>query len=254
MTKPHLERAAIFSAISSAIRAARRLAGPVRLPLGLALATAAATGMMAGMAAAVSTPVAARGLTADLLACRDIADADERLACYDRVVERRNESARAPAAASAPEARTADPAADPRTDPRTDSRTDSRTSAPATRPAEPGTAATPAPRADGAAETGTLPSAEELFGRDPAAIQREVDRATGREALQQIAGEVVELVEMAPDRIAVKLDNGQIWRQTVPGRFFLREGHQVEIRRASLGSYMLSRAGSNRSIRVERAD
>lgn len=226
MTKPHLEKPAISSAIcraiSSASAAARRLAALVRLPLGLALATAAATAMTAVMAAAVSTPVAARGLPADLLACRDIADADERLACYDRAVERPKEAEAG--------------------------------GAPATRSAESGTAATPAPRAGGAAETGTLPSAEELFGRDPEAIQREVDRATGREALQQIAGEVVELVEIAPDRIAVKLDNGQIWRQTVPGRFFLREGHEVEVRRASLGSYMLSRAGSNRSIRVERAD
>ncbi|WP_405234412.1 hypothetical protein [Lentisalinibacter salinarum] len=186
--------------------------------------------MLLAVATTVAGPAGAQGLPADLLACRGIAGADERLACYDRAAERRADTKRnsvgePPGAVTQP----ATPSAPTRTE-------------------------TPPSPGDASAETAPLPSPEELFGRDPADIQRRMDRAVGREELQRITGEVVELIEITPDRIAVKLDNGQIWRQTVPSRFFLREGHEVEIRRATLGSYMMSRAGSSRSIRVERAD
>jgi hypothetical protein len=174
-------------------------ASPAAVPAAPPIATAVGTLLAAAaIAIIVAGPAGAQGLPADLLACRDIAGADERLACYDRAVDRRAD--------------------------------------------------------DAGTETAPMTSPEELFGRDPADIQRRMDQAAGREELQQITGEVVELIEITPDRIAVKLDNGQIWRQTVPSRFLLREGQEVEIRRASLGSYLMSRAGSSRSIRVERAD
>jgi len=180
------------------------------------------------LAAGATVTAGAQPLPADLLACRDIAGADERLACYDQAVDRRAGDARDPATSSPPV-----------------------TTPPASAQAEAApSAADPGPGAD----TDPLPAPEELFGHDPAEIQRRMDQAAGREELQQITAEVVELIEISPDRIAVRLDNGQIWRQTVPSRFLLREGHEVEIRRASLGSYMMSRAGSSRSIRVERAD
>jgi len=196
-------------------------------PAGPAAAQAAQT----AQAAEAAQP--AQALPAELLACRDISAADERLACYDRAVRRHagerppQASGPRPPAAETPPASARAPTPDA-----------------GRRGADPG----------GGAETAPLPSPAELFGRDPADIQRRMDQAAGREELQQITGEVVELIEIAPDRIAVKLDNGQIWRQTDPARFFLREGHAVEIRRATLGSYMMSRTGSSRSVRVERAD
>ena len=184
-------------------------------------------------------PAAAQSLPADLLACRDIVAADERLVCYDRAVDRRvDHTGDAPGSTAGEPGASVPPAAT--------SPASAQAAAPASAP--------PASVADRRSETAPLPTPEELFGRDSTEIQRRVDQATGREELQKITGVVVELIEIAPDRIAVKLDNGQIWRQTVPDRFFLREGHEVEIRRATLGSYLMNRAGSSRSIRVERAD
>lgn len=215
-------------------------AGSIAIRIAILLAAAATATMVA------AGPAAAQSLPADLLACRDIAGADERLACYDRAVERR--------------ADTAGDVADDATDDMADDMADDTAVASAPPPAAPAPASaraqTPPPAADAGAgsETAPLPSPEELFGRDPVDIQRRMDVAAGREELQQITGEVVELIEITPDRIAFKLDNGQIWRQTVAGRFLLREGQEVEIRRATLGSYLMSRAGSSRSIRVERAD
>ena len=49
------------------------------------------------------------------------------------------------------------------------------------------------------------------------------------------------------------LENGSVWRQVdnEPVRVSPRQGMSVEIRRASLGSYMMSINGS-RSVRVRR--
>ena len=212
---------------------------PGALPSALIIAAGVAALLApAGPAAAQTAQAAeaaqpAQALPAELFACRDISAADERLACYDRAV-RRHAGERSPQASGPRPPAAETPPASARA-PTPDA---------GRRGADPG----------GGAETAPLPSPAELFGRDPADIQRRMDQAAGREELQQITGEVVELIEIAPDRIAVKLDNGQIWRQTDPARFFLREGHAVEIRRATLGSYMMSRTGSSRSIRVERAD
>lgn len=49
------------------------------------------------------------------------------------------------------------------------------------------------------------------------------------------------------------LENGQVWRQSGPGRFAVRlDNPKVTIRRAALGSYLLSVEGYRSSVRVRR--
>lgn len=52
----------------------------------------------------------------------------------------------------------------------------------------------------------------------------------------------------------ITLDNGQVWKQVDSSSLRLRVGDAVEIERASLGSFMLKKQGSKRSMRVSRED
>ena len=50
-----------------------------------------------------------------------------------------------------------------------------------------------------------------------------------------------------------ELDNGQVWQQSMPGRFeYAGPDRPITIRRAALGSFLLFPEGLNRSIRVKR--
>ena len=52
----------------------------------------------------------------------------------------------------------------------------------------------------------------------------------------------------------VTLDNGQVWKQVDASNLRLRVGDTVDIERASLGSFMLRKKGSKRSMRVSREE
>lgn len=85
---------------------------------------------------------------------------------------------------------------------------------------------------------------EESFGLPPLAEER----AT----IDRIEATVVELSRTASGKIAVVLDNGQVWRQTRTSTLRLSEGDDIVIRRRSLGSHSLMKAGSGRSMKVKR--
>ena len=105
-------------------------------------------------------------------------------------------------------------------------------------------AAAPAPAA-----AATTPSAEEMFGRDTESLRR----ATGVE-LDEITGTVAAVQTAYGGKIVLQLDNGQVWAQVDTTPIDLRTGEAIRIRRAALGSYLLSEVGHNRSIRVRRSD
>ncbi len=54
------------------------------------------------------------------------------------------------------------------------------------------------------------------------------------------------------EKLVIHLANGQVWKQTDTRVVFLREGHQVSIRRAPSGGYLLELASGGRSIPVRR--
>ena len=85
---------------------------------------------------------------------------------------------------------------------------------------------------------------EESFGLPPLADER----AT----IDRIEATVVELSRTASGKIAVVLDNGQVWRQTRTSTLRLSEGDDIVIRRRSLGSHSLMKEGSGRSMKVKR--
>lgn len=95
-------------------------------------------------------------------------------------------------------------------------------------------------------------SAEELFGKSPLDAQRSLQEAAGAEPIDRIEATVTEIRTIAPKRIAVWLDNGQVWKQTDTSTLRVKEGDEIVIRRRSLGSHTLQKKGRATSMRVAR--
>ena len=97
-------------------------------------------------------------------------------------------------------------------------------------------------------------SQEELFGKDAREIERTVQEATGNERIDSLTAEVTRLQTYAYERVLITLDNGQVWKQVDSSRVRLRVGDTVTIDRATLGSFLLQKKGSKRTMRVSRQD
>jgi hypothetical protein len=102
------------------------------------------------------------------------------------------------------------------------------------------------------AAAGTTPEA--LFGleaQQSAALLQQRLGDTPMESLQQV---VSTISTNRNGKLRLRLDNGQVWEQTDSDRLALKPGDAVTIRRAALGSFLLSRTSGGRSIRVRRGD
>jgi len=108
------------------------------------------------------------------------------------------------------------------------------------------------PTAPAATEATEEPSAEDLFGMSPVEAQRALEESAGRKTVDRIEASVVELRTIASNKVAVVLDNGQVWRQTTASSLRLSEGDDIVIRRRSFGSHTLQKAGAARSMKVQR--
>jgi len=97
-------------------------------------------------------------------------------------------------------------------------------------------------------------SQEDLFGRNASEVQRSIEEATGAEGIETLRASVTELQQAAPDKVVISLDNGQVWRQTTSSSLRLRTGDDIEIERGALGSYLLQKVGSKKTMRVQRVD
>lgn len=175
--------------------------------------------LVAGLCACASA-VAAEALPPSLRACMSESDPTQRLACFDR------ESAQL-AQESAPVARRADPP-------------------PASAaPAAAATAATAAPVIAAPTAAAPAPSAEDKFG-----VRGSIDK---KEAEEKLTAKVSELGTMPHGELRLTLDNGQVWQQKSGDRAMrIKVGDDVTIRRASLGSFLLTSAAANGSMRVAR--
>jgi hypothetical protein len=172
---------------------------------------------------------AADALPPSLRACMKETDSARRLACFD------HESA-VLAGESAPVARQVDPA-----------------------PARPASTA-PAPTAPVASAAGaaaaaaTTPSTEDKFGYRGNMARADLDQKKAAEQQsEQLTAKVVELSTLARGELLLTLDNGQMWQQKTADRALrVKVGDQVIIRRATLGSFLLTVEGNNGSMRVSR--
>lgn len=167
----------------------------------------------AGLWLALLVPLSAAAQDT-LLGCREIEDAAERVACYDRVVDRisgRN-------ASGAPE-----------------------NGAPRT------------PSSGTPADGGGAPQ-DELFGRSRVESERTLRQTFGIQAPPAGIAVKVAALARAPDRtLVITLDNGQVWRQTVPMPYRLREGLEVRLYPSRWGdTYRLTNDQLRGYIQVER--
>ncbi len=186
----------------------------------------------AGVLACVATAGAAP-LTG-LLACRDIADSQPRLACFDR--EAAALAGPAPPAAAPPAA--APPAAAP----------------PAPVAAPPAAAAPPARPAARAPATAAAPlNSEQQFGLPERAVAaKEVAAGTRASDVAAIEARIVSLAAAPDGRMIFTLDNGQAWRQLqAEGDLLAKPGDTVVVSRALLGSFWM-RVPSGRGCKVTR--
>lgn len=176
-----------------------------------------------------NAPCPAAEPLAPLLACRALADAAERLACFDR--ETAHLAGAAPAVAAA-----AAVAAPP------------GPSAPKMPPASP-TVSAPAPTGAPAAASGASQAAvaaapansKENFGLSATAVsQKEVAAGTRPAELKSIDAHVVAVSSTGTGLATFTLDNGQVWRQLSPeGDLLSRPGDRVTVSLGLFHSYWL---------------
>ena len=165
----------------------------------------------------------AAGWPQELIDCRALSSAVERLDCYDQAVDAHTGS------------------------------TSHASEAGAVRQAEPAAVAPAAMAATTAVvEPADNISPEALFGKNLVKLQESVQEATGTKEIDQIKVLVSKVRSSASGKAIITLDNGQVWMQIDNTRLRLSGYDQVIIRRASLGSYMLNKVGSKTRMRVKR--
>jgi hypothetical protein len=98
------------------------------------------------------------------------------------------------------------------------------------------------------------PSQEELFGKNADDVRSAVGQASGEQRIEKLEATVSTLHEIAPGRVVMTLENGQTWQQSGSSRLRLSQGDTIIIEEASMGSFMLHKLGSARSMRVRRID
>ena len=97
------------------------------------------------------------------------------------------------------------------------------------------------------------PSPETLFGRDTVESEDMVRRAAGISRLDEVTSRVSGVEKNPLGKLVLSLDNGQVWVQLDSSTFRVESGDVVRIRRAALGSYLLTGTGGKRTIRVRRS-
>lgn len=96
-----------------------------------------------------------------------------------------------------------------------------------------------------------LPRGEGSFGFEQ--VTDAVAAFFERESPEAIESRILGNFEGWNGSTVFRLENGQVWKQSGPGRFFMRiENPTVIIRRGALGSYLLSVDGHRSSVRVRR--
>lgn len=168
-----------------------------------------------------------------LLDCKQLTDNSARLSCYDRLAATFGSQA---ASAGVAVSGTAVPGA----------------AAPGV--AAPGAAApeAAAPASTPAAVVATpataTPSAE--------VIEADFGKTQSRpsDQVEQLQATVKSLSRNKMRKMLITLENGHIWRQTEDDSIQLKAGDSVTIEKASFGSFLLSKTGTNRKVRVKRVE
>ena len=171
--------------------------------------------LIASICTITSAPLAgAAELPQTITDCREINSAVVRLDCYDQAVDAQQSVADEPAAEMV--------------------------------------APVAAAKSTAAPEASTQMSPEALFGKNVVEVQKTVQAATGTKDIDRLESLVSKIRISASGKAIITLDNGQVWTQVDSSRLRLSGYDRVVIRKASLGSYMLTKVGSKTSMRVKR--
>ena len=242
----------------------RRSSSPTigRANLALAIAAAICLAPHAGRA-----QDAAPTVVVDVGDCVGVKSSEERLACFDRHVGAAKPN---PQASPAPQTTAAAPPTP------TEAIAPAPTSTyanPAQIAAAPATAAAPVATTASAAATITAPppvqtapaatsaaappapspSTSAQSASAPSSGHNDAPRRDAEAKPPEIVATVTELHETVPNAWLITLDNGQVWRQSIPQRFALKTGQRVTLRTSKWGaSYRLSADTLNGFIQVER--
>jgi hypothetical protein len=179
----------------------------------------------------------AEEMAQQIISCRALLIADERLSCYDRVIVEDTGSENDNDISGQSEA------------PLRNSQTETASRV------EPITAES----ATGEKQTETISSAEvfesqeALFGMSAEEQLRAVHEESTREEIEAGISEL-RYANYGRTKVVIWLDNGQIWQQIDSQNLRLSENDRVVVRRASFGSFLLNKVGSNGSMRVKRID
>jgi hypothetical protein len=177
------------------------------------------TGLLLALLTMLQPAAAAADVSeADMVKCAGIVADAERLACYDSL------AGRIAAAAAVVEQRQAEAAAAKR-------KADAEAAAAAARAAE-----------EAAARK------REAFGAETTA-KRDM---LSEDKLDELSGRVTDYYTDRYGKYVLVLDNGQIWKQ-VDGKLLIpREGDEVIVERAALGSYNMKILRQKRSVKAKR--
>jgi hypothetical protein len=121
-----------------------------------------------------------------------------------------------------------------------------------------GPAASAAPAAPAAATAGaaaaTTQSATDKFGYKGSIARDDLDKQkAAEEASGELTAKVTAVAALPNGGMVVTLDNGQVWQQKTADRgMHIKVGDQVTIKRAVLGSFLLTSDTVNGSMRVSR--
>ena len=191
--------------------------------------------LITGICVFVTMPATdAAELPQTLVDCRALNSAVARLDCYDQAVDAHK------ALADQPSADVVAP-------------TPAATSTAAASAVATSAAAASAVATSAAADApATEISPEALFGKSVTEVQESIQVATGSKEIDRLESFVSELSFTAGGKAIITLDNGQVWTQIDSTRLRLSGYDKVIIRKASLGSFMLTKVGSKITMRVKR--
>ncbi|MEO2281972.1 hypothetical protein [Pseudoalteromonas pernae] len=79
-------------------------------------------------------------------------------------------------------------------------------------------------------------------------------KKTVENAAQDLVAGVTKVSEAPYGELIITLDNGQVWRQIGTESFNLSKNDEVVISRAMFNSFLLKKAGTNKTIRVKRTN
>ncbi len=182
---------------------------------------------------ASATQLQVADIEAELLQCRGIGSIEERVVCYDRIVDSIAPAENVP---SGNQTETITEQSEP----------------PIHQPETIPVPAKPAPASQTPARTQAI-TPEELFGQSSQQVNALVQEKLELESIDQIKSLAIKVQLNAVGEYVVYLDNGQVWQQKDDvGTWRIKQGDTAIITKAALGSYMMKVQGRNKGVRATR--